>query len=684
MKRIGGILRKILIIIVILVVLFVAGVFIFHTIQNSDEMEMLEAAGYYNPVSVGDYSLNVVKFGNKEGKHTVVGMAGLYSGDFAVAMRKSTRQLEEDNLVVFVDRAGYGFSEDSSEDMTLENIVEDYRKALKNAGIEAPYVLMGHSIGGAYATYWESRYPEEIEGVIFVDGSELSANAFSDYTETSENMIEVLLSKAGLSRFVYKDFFYRYPDIYSEEEQNLADALILRTMDSFSPCSEEKLIAENAQKAFSSIVKNDIPKLYICSSLGFDSRQSIEDYNKWINRQIDKNSLKMEKKLEVYEDDDQSLQEQLDNYSRQREERLQPYVDSLGNCTLTLLGGDHVIYQQKPEELGELMAQFVKGVSGADAKAATLESFQKEAPEGMYSMTYYGGYHFDDYLKEGFTGNAEKQNFIGLNVLGTMENLFVDNYHDCSTFVCRNEKKEVLFCRNFDTSNVSPCCFVTTEGKDGFRSISGTDLSIACNSETHSLELMGARKVLLLALPYYTHDGMNEYGLAVAVLSTGRAKTNLDASKKTLDCYDVSRIVLEKAKNVDEAVELLKNYNVDFGTVMNNDPYHFMIADSTGKAVVVEWGEGNMVTVESAFATNFNLYGTNNGVGQDRFETIKRTLGKSNGVLSTNSALKLLEKVCMKNMERYSVVYNLTTGDVTAFGYGDSSVTTSFHLDMTK
>ena len=78
-----------------------------------------------------------------------------------------TAELEKDGLVVFVDRAGYGFSEDTEQEMTLEAIVEDYRKALKNAGIKPPYILLPHSIGGAYANYWVSHYSEEIEAVVF-------------------------------------------------------------------------------------------------------------------------------------------------------------------------------------------------------------------------------------------------------------------------------------------------------------------------------------------------------------------------------------------------------------------------------------------------------------------------------------------------------------------------------------
>ena len=180
MNKVLKVVGRILLIMLVVLLLFVLGTFIFHRVKTNQALELLKEKGYYNPVSVGEYSLNVAKFGNENGAHTIVGLAGLESGDYAVAVRQMTACLEENNQVVFVDRAGYGFSGDTDHDMTLEHIVEDYRNALKNAGVEAPYILMPHSIGGAYANYWVSEYPEEIEAVIFVDGSQLSADAFAE------------------------------------------------------------------------------------------------------------------------------------------------------------------------------------------------------------------------------------------------------------------------------------------------------------------------------------------------------------------------------------------------------------------------------------------------------------------------------------------------------------------------
>ena len=159
------IIRNILLVLLAVLFLIVSGTYIFNKIKTAQEIELLKANGYYNPVSVGDYSLNVAIFGKQNGKHTIVSLAGLGMADYSVTERRMTECLEKENTVVFIDRAGYGLSDDTDNEMTIDYIVEDYRKALNNAGIKAPYILMPHSIGGVYASYWVSKYPDEIEAI---------------------------------------------------------------------------------------------------------------------------------------------------------------------------------------------------------------------------------------------------------------------------------------------------------------------------------------------------------------------------------------------------------------------------------------------------------------------------------------------------------------------------------------
>ena len=359
-RSVGKIILRALIVLFAAFALFVLGVFIFHRVKTAEEISLLKEKGYYNPVSVGDHSLNVAKFGNENGTHTIIAMAGLGSGDFPVGMRQMTAPLEEDNLVVFVDRAGYGFSDDTNHEMTLEYIVEDYRKALQNAGISAPYILMPHSIGGAYANYWCSNYPEEIEAVVFVDGSQLSADAFDDEPQKSVTFGDralATLAKMGFGRFVLRKYFYLYSDNFSDEEQYLADALTLMTFEKTALISEAGLIAKNAQDAFNGIVTNDVPKLYICASWGFETKEDIIEYHKWTNRQIEINSLDPEPASTEYTDE--RIQEILDIYIGLREDTIYPYAEKMGNCKVVCLGGDHMIYEQKPRECAEIILGFL-------------------------------------------------------------------------------------------------------------------------------------------------------------------------------------------------------------------------------------------------------------------------------------------------------------------------------------
>ena len=365
-KKIGRMIAKIFLILLVLIILFTLITFIIHRVKTSQEIALLKEKGYFNPVSVGDHSLNVSKFGNENGSHTIVSLAGLGMGDYSVVQRQMTSYLENDDLVVFVDRAGYGLSDDTDSEMTLEYIVEDYRKALKNAGIEAPYILMPHSIGGAYANYWSSNYPDEIEAVVFVDGSQLDENAFNDFPSDPVDFgdrVLAFLSKIGFGRYVIRNYNYLYPDNYSEEEQRLGDALQLLTMDSVAPVSEDSLIARNAQDAFNGIVTNDIPKLYICASWGVQTKEELIEHHIWINRQIEKNDLKMQLQKTEYDDNDETLKNILDALEEDRQNTIYPYAEKMGNCEVVCLGGDHMIFEQKPDECGKIVKEFIDSLN---------------------------------------------------------------------------------------------------------------------------------------------------------------------------------------------------------------------------------------------------------------------------------------------------------------------------------
>ncbi len=124
---------------------------------------------YGQMVDVYDGQMHVYKMGS--GKETIVllpGMGiGLPSADFGPLMRR----LSEKHTVVCIEYFGVGFSCQTERARTSENYLDEIRTALKSAGVAAPYILMPHSISSVYSEYYASKYPDEVQAIISLDGT---------------------------------------------------------------------------------------------------------------------------------------------------------------------------------------------------------------------------------------------------------------------------------------------------------------------------------------------------------------------------------------------------------------------------------------------------------------------------------------------------------------------------------
>src|SRR5918995_1725811 len=161
MRRIG---MALLGLIVVLLALAVLG-----AIYQATATKLAERA--YPPpgemVDVGGYSLHINCVG--QGSPTVILDAG--SGGFSAQWVRVQREVSDTTRVCAYDRAGMGWSEMGPEPRDARRITGELHTLLGKAGIEGPYVLVGHSFGGMYMQTYATRYPEEVAGVALVDSS---------------------------------------------------------------------------------------------------------------------------------------------------------------------------------------------------------------------------------------------------------------------------------------------------------------------------------------------------------------------------------------------------------------------------------------------------------------------------------------------------------------------------------
>ena len=101
------------------------------------------------------------------GTPTVVFESGL--GDGKEVWGPVFRSLSKHARVVAYDRAGYGQSSDSTEVRDGLQIVKELRAMLQTENMPAPYILVGHSLGGTVVKLFARMYPDEVAGVVLVD-----------------------------------------------------------------------------------------------------------------------------------------------------------------------------------------------------------------------------------------------------------------------------------------------------------------------------------------------------------------------------------------------------------------------------------------------------------------------------------------------------------------------------------
>jgi pimeloyl-ACP methyl ester carboxylesterase len=119
-------------------------------------------------VDVGGYQMHIHCFG--QGSPTVILEAGLH--DFSVFWALVQPEVAEFSRVCVYDRAGFGWSESSPYARTSETMVTELHALLVNADEPGPYVLVGHSFGGALVRLYAHHHPDEVAGMVLVDAAQ--------------------------------------------------------------------------------------------------------------------------------------------------------------------------------------------------------------------------------------------------------------------------------------------------------------------------------------------------------------------------------------------------------------------------------------------------------------------------------------------------------------------------------
>lgn len=331
-----------------------------------------------------------------------------------------------------------------------------------------------------------------------------------------------------------------------------------------------------------------------------------------------------------------------------------------------------------------LIAWLVALLTGLVNGVETLEGLEQVDDYPLYTMTYSGDYEATIETMEAFTGLPG----VADPAVSYVE---PELSWGCSLFTAFADADSALYGRNFDW-RFSPALLLFADPPDGYASVSMVDIAYLGYGGQAAYGLTERplnELTALLSAPYLPFDGMNEHGLVVGMAAVPPGNMQLDPDLETVDSLMIMRLVLDNARTVGEAVAIFQDHNVVMG---GGPPLHYLIADASGQAVLIEYYDGKMVvlpnTADWHLATNHLRAAVAPGqeAGCWRYDQIEAELTRSYGHLTVQGALNLLEYVSQMGSyaTQWSIVYGIHSGEVQVVMGRDYQTIHQFHLERVE
>lgn len=249
----------------------------------------------------------------------------------------------------------------------------------------------------------------------------------------------------------------------------------------------------------------------------------------------------------------------------------------------------------------------------------------------------------------------------------------------CTAFQLTDMDGTAYMGRNYDFKKNTSAMLVYCTPKDGYQSVAFAALdNVSANNPTANIK----KELATLTAPFICLDGMNEKGVSIAVLVVDSEPVHQDTEKQNIYTTLAIRLVLDRAASTEEAVDLLRSYDM---LASSGKDYHFYINDATGNGQVVEWdcdsATRELVATPVEAVTNFYtiyadrvLPNQRNGIyghGKERYDAVMQVFEEQKAnhtVVTAWDALKAASQ--SPNSEeitsntQWSIVYDNT--DLTA------------------
>jgi len=165
-KRFARRSGKVFLVVIVVLAIFLAGGFVYEKTSEARDDALFPAPGEVFRIDGRNLHLNCTG----SGPMTVILEAG--GATPSTVWWQVQEQIAKFAHVCSHDRAGFGWSDPSPNDLSFEDGSKDLKQLLEAAEIPGPYILVGHSKGGLHVRTFARLYPDTVAGVLLLDASE--------------------------------------------------------------------------------------------------------------------------------------------------------------------------------------------------------------------------------------------------------------------------------------------------------------------------------------------------------------------------------------------------------------------------------------------------------------------------------------------------------------------------------
>ncbi|WP_347095705.1 alpha/beta fold hydrolase [Streptococcus salivarius] len=233
--------------------------FIYHRLALQREKASLNPMGQM--VSVNGHDMSVFVKGN--GPQTLVFLSGAGTASPILDFKDLYDGLSKQYKIVVVERAGYGYSEDTSKSRDVSEVLSETRQALAKAQVSGPYIILSHSMASLETLLWQEKYPSEIKAIIGLDWALPESYAHLKMHPQILRMAR-LGSQLGLLRYIPSRLYVPNENL-SSSDRRLYQRIAYRQILSQAMLNESLSVNENAKKVDAKI-NSQIPTLLLVSN----------------------------------------------------------------------------------------------------------------------------------------------------------------------------------------------------------------------------------------------------------------------------------------------------------------------------------------------------------------------------------------------------------------------------------